>query len=181
MRMLRNFTLVFHLLLICFSVYAQKYAIESSEVSFYSRAAIEDIKAINSETTGLINASTQEFAFIIPIKKFQFDKSLMQEHFNEKYLESEKYPNAIFKGKIEGFKTESNEEQPVIARGSLTIHGVTREVSIPCTLFKKGTKLIAKSKFLIKLEDYKIKIPQLLWQNIAEEVEVSVEFIYKPI
>jgi hypothetical protein len=181
MSMFRNLTFIFVLLLTCFSVYAQKYAIEKSEVSFFSSTAIEDIKAINSEVKGLFNSSTYEVAFLIPIKNFQFDKSLMKEHFNEKYLESEKYPNAIFKGKIEGVGSESNEEQAVIARGSLTIHGVTREVAIPGTLFKNGSKYVAKSKFLIKLEDYKIKIPQLMWQNIAEEVEVTVEFIYKPI
>jgi polyisoprenoid-binding protein YceI len=105
----------------------------------------------------------------------------MKDHFNEKYLESEKYPNAIFKGKIEGIKTEVNEEQAVTARGSLTIHGITKEVTIPGMLFREGSKYVAKSKFLIKLEEYKIKIPQLMWQNIAEEVEVTVEFIYKPI
>lgn len=181
MDMFRNFTPFLLLFLTCISVNAQKYTIESSQVSFYSRAAIEDIKAVNSEATGLLNSSTYEIAFLIPIRKFQFEKSLMQEHFNEKYLESDKYPNAIFKGKIEGVKRESGEEQTVMAKGSLTIHGVTREVTIPGTLVKNGTKYIAKSKFLVKLEEYKIKIPQLMWQNIAEEVEVTVEFIYKPI
>lgn len=161
------------------SLLAQKYAVTKSNVTFYSDATIEDIKASNTEVSGLLVLNTSEVAFLIPINKFQFENSLMKEHFNEKYLESEKFPNAVFKGKFQGLNIESKSEQSVKAVGKLTIHGVTRDVEIPGTISFKEDNIIAVSKFVIKLKDYKIKIPQLMWQNIAEEVEVTVEFIYK--
>ena len=104
----------------------------------------------------------------------------MKEHFNETYLESEKYPKALFQGKLSGYNSQFVVEQQVTAIGKLTIHGVTREVQILGVFVTMDGKLIAKSKFIIHLRDYKIKIPKLLWQNIAEDVEVTVEFIYKP-
>lgn len=163
------------------SVSAQKYSAEKSFVSFYSHAAIEDIKAENTSAKSLFNASTGDVAFSIPIKDFEFAKSLMKEHFNEKYLESDKYPKATFQGKIESYDPHANGEQHVVATGKLTIHGVTKNVDIPGTLEIKSGGIIAHSNFKIRLEDYKISIPQLLWTNIAEEVEVTIQVTYKPI
>ena len=103
----------------------------------------------------------------------------MKEHFNEKYMESEKYPHATFTGSIENFDANS-ESQKVNATGKLTIHGVTKNVSLPATMQKSGNTYNVTSKFLVKLEDYHITIPQLLFQNIAESVEVTVEFSFEP-
>jgi polyisoprenoid-binding protein YceI len=158
---------------------SQKYSLEKSSVVFFSEAAIENIEAINIKSASIFNATTSEIVFSIPIVEFEFEKSLMKEHFNETYLESEKYPKALFQGKLSGYSAQSV-EQSVKAIGKLTIHGVTREVEIPGTMEMIEAKLIARSKFRIHLKDYKIKIPKLLWQNIAEDVEVTVEFIYKP-
>jgi polyisoprenoid-binding protein YceI len=164
----------------CLIVHGQKYTAEKSFVSFYSHAAIEDITADNLKAVSVFNSASGEIAFSIPIKEFQFAKSLMQEHFNEKYMDSEKYPKGTFQGKIAGFDPDATGIQNVKAAGKLTIHGQTNEIDVPGTIEKSGEKLIMKSKFIVKLEDYKIKIPQLMWQNIAEQVEVSVEFTYKP-
>jgi polyisoprenoid-binding protein YceI len=158
---------------------AQKFVLTKSTVTFFSDAAIEDIKATNTKTSSLLNATTGEIVFSVPITEFQFDKSLMRTHFNEKYMESEKYPKALFQGKIIGMMAEAKEEQAVKAKGKLTIHGVTKEVEIPGTIQFNASEVVAKAKFMVRLEDYKIKIPQLLWQNIAEEVEVTVDFTYK--
>ncbi len=160
---------------------SQKYSLEKSKVVFFSEAAIENIEATNTQSASIFNAATAEIVFSIPINEFEFAKSLMKEHFNETYLESEKYPKALFQGKLSGYNSQSNAEQSVNAMGKLTIHGITREVQIPGTMQTIDNKLIARSKFLIHLKDYKIKIPKLLWQNIAEDVEVTVEFIYKPL
>lgn len=162
-------------------VNAQKYTTASSSVSFFSHATIEDIKAENTKTLSILNVATGDVAFSIPIKDFEFDKSLMKEHFNEKYMETEKYPKATFQGKVTGYSASLTEEQMVIATGKLTIHGVTKDVTLPGSLTFSEQKIVAKSFFKITLNDYKIKIPQLLWQNIAEEVEVSLNFFYKPI
>jgi hypothetical protein len=159
---------------------AQKFTTEKSNVTFFSSATIEDIKAENIKSVSIYNQETSDVAFSIPIKDFEFDKSLMKEHFNEKYMDTEKYPKATFQGKFSGFGSGTG-AQRVQAKGKLTIHGVTREVEIPGTMEWVAGKINAMAKFKVKLEDYKIKIPQLLWQNIAEEVEVTVEFTYKPI
>jgi len=169
-------------ILTCLSTlsWAQKFKTEKTFVSFFSDAAIEDITAENKAAAGIFNSATSEIAFSIPIKEFQFAKSLMQEHFNEKYMDSEKYPKATFKGNINGFDAQATGAQQVKAAGKLTIHGETKDIDVPGTIEKQGDKFVMKSKFIVKLEDYKIKIPQLMWQNIAEQVEVTVDFTFSP-
>jgi polyisoprenoid-binding protein YceI len=172
------------LLILCcsvsLSITAQKYTAEKSFISFYSHAAIEDITADNKKASSIINVSTNDIVFSVPIPEFRFAKSLMQEHFNEKYMESDKYPKATFSGKISGFDANKSGAQEAKAIGKMTIHGVTKDVEIPGTLEKQGDKLQLKSKFIVKLVDYKIEIPQLLWKNIAEQVEVTADFVYRP-
>lgn len=159
---------------------AQKWTAEKSMIVFYSHAAIEDIRAENTKGSALFDTSSGSVAFIIPIKEFQFAKALMQEHFNEKYMESDRFPKATFQGKMEGFNFSLNQEQQVTATGKLTIHGITHDVSIPGTVATNNNSLTLHAVFVVKLEDYKITIPQLLWQNIAEQVEVTVDFSLKP-
>lgn len=158
----------------------QKYLLQKSLIIFFSDGIVEDITAQNKKASSIFNSATGEIAFSVPISEFQFEKSLMQEHFNEKYMESDKYPRAMFQGRLEGFEPSSPSDQKVRAVGKLTIHGVTRDVDINGTVQKNGTALAMKSKFIVKLADYNITIPQLLFQNIAEQVEVSVDFVYKP-
>ena len=179
--MIRSFIfLVLGLGTVSLSTQAQKYSTEKTFVSFYSHATIEDITAENTKAVGAFNSATGDIAFSIPIKEFQFAKSLMQEHFNEKYMDTEKFPKSTFQGKVTGYDANSTGVQNVKANGKLTIHGQTKEVEIPGTIEKGGDKLTMKSKFIVKLEDYKIDIPQLMWQNIAEQVEVTVDFSMKP-
>jgi polyisoprenoid-binding protein YceI len=172
--------LMISLVLLSATSLAQKYTTEKTFVSFFSDAAIEDITANNKKASSLFNAETGDIAFSVPIKEFEFAKSLMKEHFNEKYMDTEKYPKATFQGKVTGFNPQASGVQNATAQGKLSIHGVTKDVEIPGTIEKQGDKLLMKSKFVVKLEDYKIEIPQLLWQNIAEQVEVTVDFVYKP-
>jgi hypothetical protein len=164
-----------------FVVHAQKYSAEKGAITFFSDAAIEDIKAENSLVGSLFNATTGELVYIVKILDFKFEKSLMREHFNEKYMETEKFPKSTFQGKVTGFTAEGRGEQKVKASGKLTIHGVTRNVEIPGTVEFAGGKAILKSKFVVKLVDYNVKIPKLVWQNIAEEIEVKIDFTYKTI
>lgn len=158
---------------------AQKFKSEKSMIIFFSDAAIEDIRAENTKSISEFNPSTGEIKFTIKIIQFEFEKDLMKEHFNEKYMETEKYREAMFKGNIVDFALDKTGEQLVKAKGKLTIHGQTQEVELPGTMEVKEGKILARSKFMVKLKDYKIKVPQLLWQNIAEEVEVSIDFTYK--
>lgn len=158
---------------------AQKYTAEKAYVSFFSDAPLEDIKADNAKVTTIFNSSTGDIAFSVPMKEFKFAKALMQQHFNEKYVESDKYPKATFQGKIIDFKPDAAGMQNVKAQGKLTIHGVTKDIDVPGTIEVQGNKLAMKSKFMVKVADYNITIPQLVFNNIAEEVEVTVDFLYK--
>ena len=173
-------TLLFLLILALSPAIAQKYKAEGGYVKFFSEATLEDIAAENNNGTSVFDQGNGNIVFSIPIQSFEFDKSLMKEHFNEKYMESEKYPKATFKGTISDFQN-SEGVQKVQAQGSMTIHGVTRQVSYEGQIEKKGDQLRMTSTFKVRLEDYKVKIPRLLWQNIAEEVEVTVDFQYKPL
>lgn len=163
------------------TAYGQKYTAEKSYVSFYSHATIEDITAHNTKSSSIFNAATNEIVFSIPIKEFEFAKSLMREHFNEKYMDSEKIPKSTFQGTIDTFDAKATGVQNAKATGKLTIHGVTREIEIPGTIEVIDGKIVMKAAFIVKLDDYKVPRPQLMWQNIAEQVEVKVEFTYKPL
>src|SRR5687768_7648558 len=105
--------------------FSQKYQSEKSTIVFFSDAAIEDIKADNKKASSIFNSATGDIVFSVPISEFQFQKSLMQEHFNEKYMETDKYPKSTFQGKISGFDINAKSIQQANAKGKLTIHGVT--------------------------------------------------------
>jgi len=173
--------IVILLTVLCLSnVNGQKFITEKSEVTFFSSAPMEDIRATNKKATGLFNVETNEIVFSIPISEFKFKKSLMQQHFNEKYMDTEKFPKSTFQGTVSGFKKDVKGTQKVKATGKLTIHGVTKDVQIDGTMDVNDPKLNLKAVFIVKLEDYNITRPQLLWQNIAEQVEVTTLFTFKP-
>ena len=158
--------------------FGQKYISEKSTTTFFSRAPLEDITAENTKARSVFDSDNGEIAFSVPIDQFQFRKSLMQEHFNEKYLESDKYPKSTFSGKLSKYKKGQNNSE-VTATGTLEIHGVKKQIETKGELNWVDDKVQIKCKFMVKLEDYKIKIPSVLFQNIAEEVEVTVNFDYK--
>ena len=160
---------------------AQKYRSVSSSVHFFSDAPMEDIEATNLDGQSAIDLSTGEIVFSIPIKSFEFEKSLMQEHFNENYLESDKYPTATFQGKVTGFNKDAGGWQEAKAKGSMNIHGEENELSVEGEVRIEEGSIEIKSKFPITLEDYKIKIPKVVFYNIAEVVEVTITFKYEPI
>jgi polyisoprenoid-binding protein YceI len=178
---MKTVIIVILLLGCCSFSYSQSFKSTKSETSFFSSAPLEDIKATNTQATSLFNAETGEVAFIVPIRAFKFRKSLMQQHFNENYLESDRYPQATFEGRIQGYDMQKTATQEAWAEGTMTIHGVSRRLKIKGKLIKKSGELIMESKFPIKVADYDIEIPRVVFYNIAEVVEVSVRFVYKPI
>ncbi len=180
---MKNFRIAGLLILLLLSnkSLAQKYKSVSSSVHFFSDAPMEDIEATNLDGQSAIDLSTGEIVFSIPIKSFEFEKSLMQEHFNENYLESDKYPTATFQGKVTGFNKDAGGWQKAKAKGSMDIHGVKNELSIEGEVRIEEGSIEVKSKFPIALKDYKIKIPKVVFYNIAEVVEVTITFTYEPI
>lgn len=166
------------LLVVCttMAIAQDKYQLKNCTVSFFSEAPLENIEANNKDSKGIVDPTARNFAFRIPIKSFVFKKSLMQEHFNENYLESEKYPNASFKGTLEGnYDIKKNGSYPVTASGELEIHGVKQQRKIPAIIEVKDQSIQISSKFKVKLDDHKIKIPTLVFNKIAEEVEVTLQ------
>lgn len=179
--MIRILSLVFILLFQVKGFSQKRFFSEKSNITFFSEGVIEEIKAVNTKVTSILDLVSGEVAYLLSPKDFQFEKKLMQVHFNEKYMESEKYPRSSFKGKIEGLDATLTTLQQVKAVGQLSIHGVTRDVNIPGTLHIEGNTVTLRAKFMVKLIDYDIKVPQVVWQNIAQEVEVSVHFLYRPV
>ena len=105
----------------------------------------------------------------------------MQEHFNENYMESKKYPNASFRGKVnERVDYKTNGENKVSCTGNLTIHGVSKPVTLTGTLKVEDGKITIDSKFTVKLVDYKIDVPKIVFQNIAEDIQVTMNAVYSP-
>jgi hypothetical protein len=156
------------------------YITESSNVSFFSATPLEDIEAVNDASTSLLNVIKSDIAFRVPISAFQFEKPLMQEHFNENYMDTEKYPIASFKGKLsETIDMSKDTVYHVSATGVMTMHGVERPETYKGVITTKSGKAILKCDFQVKLKDYKIKVPKVVFANIAEVIEVKTEFQYK--
>ena len=157
------------------------YITDTSHVSFFSATPVEDIKAENVASTSLLNIAKSEVAFRVPIAGFQFEKPLMQEHFNENYMDTEKYPTASFKGKLsEKLDMSKDTIYHLTATGVMTVHGVDRPVTYKGVIETKGGKATLKCNFQIKLKDHKIKVPKVVFANIAEVIEVKTDFQYKP-
>lgn len=169
------------ILLLCgtSAAFAQKYITRTGKISFFSSTPLENIEAFNNEVAGIMDAKTGDVVFQVPIKSFKFEKALMQEHFNENYMESDKYPKAEFKGKADmsGVNFSKDGSYNVKTNGALTIHGVTKNVTMPGTIVVKGNTVTVNSKFSVKTADYKINIPKLVEGKIAKEIEVAVNSI----
>ena len=157
---------------------AQKYITKNGDISFYSSTPVEDIEAHNNQVNAALDTETGDFVFKVLIKSFKFEKALMQEHFNENYMESHKFPNATFVGKVKNagdidFSKPGKYEAEI--EGKLTIHGVTQEITESGTFEVKDDGIHGLSKFLVKVADYDIKIPKTVINNIAKEIEVTVD------
>lgn len=160
-------------------VNAQKYYTKTGKTDFKSEAPLETIEAINNAATCVLDSKTGNMEIAILIKAFKFEKALMQEHFNENYMESSKFPKANFKGKItniEAVNLKKDGIYKVNVIGDLTIHGETKAAKTTGTITVKGGEITAKSSFKVILEDYKIAIPNMVKDKIAKEVAINVDF-----
>jgi polyisoprenoid-binding protein YceI len=163
-----------------FAADAQKFLTKTGHIKFYSDSPLEKIEAHNRQVNSAFDAATGDFVFKVLIKSFEFEKALMQEHFNENYLESDKFPNATFVGKIVNIKDLNIGKDGlynVMVEGKLTIHGVTQQVKEKGTFEMKSGKISGKAKFNILLADYKIKIPGAVTNNISKSIEITVDLV----
>ena len=165
------------LILICPSIaFSQRYSTRNGFIGFYSKTALEDIKAENNQVFAIIEPGTKKLAFSLLLKGFIFPKELMQEHFNENYVESDKYPKANFTGTYTGDVDLSKDGvYKVVVKGELNLHNTTKPLEAPATLEVKAGHLIGVSDFKVKPEDYNISIPSLVRDKIDKEMAVKVK------
>ena len=157
------------------------YFTRSGTISFFSSTPIEDIKAINEQSTCVLDLETGDVSFRIPIRGFIFKNALMQAHIKENYLQSDTDPNASFTGSIEGWKdiTLTEKLQPVSLKGTMTIHGVSKDIAESGNILMKENRVIGAATFKITVADYKIEIPKIVRDNIAKVVDVTVDLSLK--
>ena len=166
------------------SVNAQKFMTKNGFISFYGHTPMEDIKADNNQVASVLDISTGDIVFQVLIKSFHFDRALMEEHFNENYMESDKFPKATFKGKITNLQSVNftkNGTYDVTVEGDLTIRDATNKINAKGTIEVISGGINASSKFLISPEDYKINIPGVVREKIAKNLEVTVTIKYSPL
>jgi polyisoprenoid-binding protein YceI len=176
---MRHLIVVFSLIILGYQANGQLYMAQNGEVSFFSKTPLEDIDALNKQVGSIINADNNEVAVQMRVTSFVFPNKLMQEHFNENYLESDKFPSATFKGKIrEVVDLKVPGTYAVTAVGTATIHGITRPIEIKGNVVSTGDQLTLSCQFDIKLVDYKIDIPKIVFAKIAEVIRVSSKINY---
>jgi len=157
---------------------AQVYSTSSGTIKFFSKTTAENIDATNNQVKAALDAKTGNLEFAVSINSFLFKKALMQKHFQENYLESEKFPKSTFKGSITdnaSVKYVTDGTYPVSVKGKLTMHGVTKDVVIPGKVTVSGSKAVLSTDFNVLLEDYNIKIPANNASQIAKSIKVSVD------
>ncbi|OWY21743.1 YceI family protein [Sphingobacteriales bacterium UPWRP_1] len=166
------------------NVFAQgKYITKNGHIEFFSATSMENIAASNDKVSSVLDTQTGKLDFALLIKAFEFEKALMQEHFNENYMESDKFPKSTFKGQVVNIADVNftkNGTYKVTVKGDLTIHGVTKAVEVPGTITVKDGAISANSKFEVAVADYNIEIPKLVRDNIAKTIAVTVAMNYQP-
>ena len=181
---MKRILLLIFFLNIVLAVNAQKYMTKNGYIGFFSHTSMEDIKGDNNQVVGAIDISTGEMVFQAVIKSFHFDRALMEEHFNENYMESDKIPKSSFKGKITNLSSvdfSKNGTYDVTVEGDLTIHDVTNRISTKGTIEVVSGGINANAKFNIVPEDYKISIPGVVRDKINKNLEVTVAMKYAPL
>lgn len=160
-------------------VYSQKYMTRTGRVHFNAIVpGTPEVEAVNNEVATILDSKSGEMIFQVLIKSFKFQRELMQEHFNENYLESDKYPKSEFKGMITNISDinfSKDGAYNATVTGKLTIHNVTRDVTVPGTITVKGNTIDLKARFSVTIKDYDIKIPEIVANKVAKVASIDVE------
>jgi len=178
---MKLFSILFFALCFLQNANAQdKFLTKEGYVSFFSHSIVEDIKADNNQVLSIIDTTTRKVAVKILMRSFMFKKALMQEHFNENYVESYKYPKATFSGEIMNFDDLDAENTETEIIGELTVHGQTKEISTKVNVTMDGDEIVLEGNFKVQVADFNIKIPAIVRNNIAKTIKVSFELHHKP-
>ncbi len=180
------FVLAAAILLISFSAGAQKYFTKTGKISFdaTTSSSPEKIEGINKTSTCVLDAKSGAIQFAVLMKGFLFERALMEEHFNENYVESNKFPKAEFKGTIsnnEAVNYSKDGTYAVTVKGKLTMHGVTKDVETAGKLVVQGGKIQASATFNAALADYNVAIPGLVADKVAKTAKIGVDCSLEPL
>ena len=156
------------------SLQAQRFATREAHIAFLSETPIEDIRAESREASAIFDAETGQLAFQVPILSFHFPKALMEEHFNENYMETERYPKATFRGQVMDLDLSADGPQAVRATGTLEMHGVAVERDITGCMENTGSGWRIEAAFDVPCADHDIAIPKVVSENIAEVIGVTL-------
>ena len=163
-----------------FNTEPNKYIARQGQVSFFSYTTAENIEAKNNQVLSIIDFSKNEIAISMLMNAFVFKKSLMHEHFNDSYIESDLYPKATFKGKIIDFEPLNTSTQTKMIKGTLTIRDIAKEVEIKTLIKKDKESFVLSGEFEIVVEDFNINIPPIVAPNIAQIISTKFRFEYQP-
>lgn len=169
----------FFFLLLNFTYSQDKYLTKTGNISFFSDTKVEAIEADNNQVLSVVNLDNSEIVVHVLMKSFLFEKSLMQEHFNENYIESSKYPKAKFKGQLIGFDRSNDLEQEVVIKGELSLRGKVKPIELSSVMILKDEVLAIKGFCNISIADFDIKLPAATVNNIAELIEISFDIKHK--
>ncbi len=160
---------------------AQKLFSKTAQISFFSSTPIEDIEAISNTANTVWDVESGKMQWAVLIKSFEFEKALMQEHFNENYMESSSFPKATFKGALVNpsqLNLDKNGNYEVDLKGKLTIHGETQDIQCKALFVVEGKRVNASSSLVVLVEDFGIEIPSIVRENIAKEITINVKVDY---
>ena len=181
----KNLVAFVGLILLVTTVNAQdRYFTKTGKIDFFSKAPMEDIEAKNKTVTAVLDTKTGAMQFEVQMKGFEFEKKLMQEHFNENYVESGKFPKATFKGAVANNSAVNYTKDgtyTVNVKGKMTIHGVTKDVEAPGTIKVSVGKIDAVSTFNIQLSDYNISIPSVVKDKVSNTIKITVDTKLEPL
>lgn len=181
----KNLIIAFALLLSASVSFAQdRFYTKTGKITFYSKAPLEEIEAKNKTVTAVVDSKSGAIQFAVQMRGFEFEKQLMQQHFNENYIESNKYPKAEFKGTITNnadINYSKDGTYTARVKGQLTIHGVTKPVETTGTLKIDGGKIDAASTFNVLISDYKIKIPSIVKDKVSNSIKITVDCNLEPL
>lgn len=165
------------LLLIGQTVFAQKYFTRTGITEFKASVdAFEPVEAINNSTSAILTKNG-DVASQLFVSAFKFKVALMQEHFNENYMDSDTYPKAVFRGKIENFKFDNlNSKTTYTLKGKLTIRGISKEISFPISINKKDEKIKLTGNFSVSPNDFNIEIPSIIRKKIANKINIIINY-----
>lgn len=162
---------------------AQVYSTSTGSVNFISKTKFEEFQATNKQVSAAISTEKGAIQFKVPVNSFQFEKDLMQQHFQENYMESATFPNSTFKGKLNPEKKVNfavDGTYKVLVDGALELHGVSKDISVPGTITVKGGKITLAADFTILCSDYGVKIPKNNMNQVSNSIDISVNCELSP-